>query len=311
VGANLQISPVDTGTGIQVYDHARAQMIEERVLGDRLLRFAYLSPARPLCSLLLFRTALLSRFLGWYCDTARSRCKIVPTIRELGLDESEFRDPTSSFRTFNEFFTRHLRSGARPFDASPEILSSPADARLTVFPDLREGTCVPVKGAAFTVSELLRDASGDASQFVGGTLLVLRLCPADYHRFHYPASGRVLRRWEISGRLHSVNPLVLALGIPVFTQNRRIVTLLDLERFGVTAFVEVGAFGVAGIVQTHTGREFRKMDEKGLFRFGGSTVILVFRRGRVLMDPDLVERSRTGIETLVRVGEQLGRVGSI
>ena len=113
--------------------------------------------------------------------------------------------------------------------------------------------------------------------------------------------------WEIDGRLHSVNSMVLSLGIPVFDQNRRVVTLLDLERFGRVAFIEVGAFGVAGIVNTHEGPAFRKMDEKGLFKFGGSTLVLLFEPGRMVFDDDVLAHSDEGLETLVRVGETLGR----
>jgi len=294
--------------GPQVFDRRLGECFRETVLGDRWLRLAYSTPLRGVSQWVLFRHALWSRLLGCFADSRLSRRRIRATIVELGLDEGEFRDPVPSFATFNQFFYRHLRDGARPFDPASDRLSSPADSRLLVFPRLDGATCFPVKGRAFTVSALLGPGrEADAERFVGGALAVCRLCPADYHRYHYPAAGAETAHWAVRGALNSVNPLALELGLDVFAGNRREVTLLALERFGPCAFVEVGAFGVAGIVQTHPREAFAKMAEKGYFKFGGSTLVLVFAAGAVQFDPDLIEHSAQGIEALVRCGETIGR----
>ncbi len=293
--------------GIRVFDRKRGRFVTETVLGARWMRLAYNPAVRPITRFLLFQTGWASRLLGWYCDTPWSRRNIGPAIRDLGIDPSEFAEPVESFRSFNDFFTRRLRPGVRPFDSSPEVLVAPADARTLVFPALSEDAALPVKGAAVTAGDLLGPlAAESAARFAGGSAVVARLCPADYHRFHFPASGRTLRRQRVPGRYESVNPWILALGIPVFRVNVRDVSLLDLQRFGRAAMIEVGAFGVGGIVQTHRNGEFEKMAEKGFFRFGGSTVILLFQPGVLRFDPDLVERSAQSIETLVRAGERLG-----
>jgi phosphatidylserine decarboxylase len=297
-----------TATGPQVFDRRRGEYFRETVLGDGLMRLAYSAPLRGVSQWLLFRRALWSRLLGWYADRRLSRGRIQRTIAQLGLDESEFRDPVTSFGSFNEFFYRRLREGARPFDPAPERLSSPADCRLLVFPRLEGATCVPVKGREFTVGGLLGPGhEAEAAEFVGGALMVCRLCPADYHRYHYPAAGREVADWGVPGALNSVNPLALELGLNVFAENRRQVTMLELETHGRCAFVEVGAFGVAGIVQTHAWGPFAKMAEKGYFKFGGSTLVLVFRAGAVSLDDDLCHHSAAGTEVLVRCGESLGR----
>lgn len=296
------------GAGPLVFDRRRGACFRETVLGDRWLRLAYSAPLRPLTGPVLFRRAFWSRVLGWYADRPLSRRRIAPAIAQLGIDMGEFRDPASSFRTFNEFFCRHLRPGARPFDPAPEALCSPADCRLAVVPRLSGAECVLVKGRPFTILELLgRGREAEAAGFAGGSLAVCRLCPADYHRFHYPAAGRETGHWTVPGALHSVNPLSLALGIRVFAENRRVVSLLELERFGRCAFVEVGAFGVARIVQTHPRGPFSKMAEKGYFAFGGSSIVMAFGPGTVAFDPDLVEHSAAGVEVLVRCGETIGR----
>jgi phosphatidylserine decarboxylase len=291
-----------------VHDRRSGQLLREKVLGDGLLRLAYSRPCRWASEWLLFRNYLVSRLLGWYADRRLSRRRIQPTIDELGLDESEFLRPTAEFRTFNEFFARKLKPGARPTSANAAELGSPADCRLLVYPTLPEGRCVPVKGRPFTIGDLLGPRGKEqAEAFAGGALAICRLCPADYHRYHYPTAGRTTDSWEIDGRLHSVNPLALALNLPIFDQNHRVVTLLDLACFGPMAFVEVGAFGVGGIVQTHPNPTFGRLDEKGYFRFGGSTIVLVFRPGSVVFDSDLIAQSATGTETLVRCGETIGR----
>lgn len=295
-----------TPNELTVIDRKTGRPCAEPVLGGALLRLAYESSLRPLARTLLMRTGWLSRLLGWYTRTGASRRDIRRAIEQLGIDESEFLEPTRSFRTFHDFFVRRLDPACRPFDPQSEALVSPADARLTVIPEVRHGTAVPVKGCRFEIVRLL-GRPREAAAFESGQAFVFRLCPADYHRFHYPADGSLEERYEISGRYDSVNPIALNLGIPVFTENRRVVSLLTLEVFGRCAFVEVGAFGVAGITETHRGTSFSKMDEKGFFHYGASTVILLLEHGALQPAPDLVQNTTAGFETLVRAGETLGR----
>lgn len=289
------------------YDRRLGQVATETILGDRLLRLAYCSPARRLLSWPLFGNALLSRLLGCYANRPSSRLRIPQTIVDLNIDMDDFVIPDEGFRSFNDFFYRKLRPGARDFCPDPTRLCSPADCRLSVWPKLDDDCCIPVKGASFTVSELLGKTGADvADQFRDGALCVCRLCPADYHRYHYPDCGRELRRWRIKGRYHSVHPLALRSQLRVFSENVRTVSLLDLTHFGLTAFIEVGAFGVASIVQTHKAETFARSDEKGYFAFGGSTIILIFRADSIRFDDDLVAHSANGMECLVRVGEAIG-----
>ncbi len=292
---------------IQLIDRRTGKTIEEEVLGGGMLRLAYEGALSPLLRGTLLKTGTISRFLGWYCDTAWSRAKIEGVIQQLNIDMADFEEPSGGFQTFNQWFTRRLKVGARPFDSDPQVLSSPADCRLTVIPKLEKTTAIPVKGARFQIEDLLKTTPEEAARFYGGAVLIFRLCPSDYHRYHFPAAGNRGDATDISGRYDSVNPVAVAAGIPVFTENRRVVTHLDLDTFGPAAFVEVGAFGVGGIVDTHGNGPFQKMDEKGYFRYGASTLVLVFGPGRVSIDQDLIDHSANGMETLVATGETLGR----
>lgn len=291
---------------IEIFDRRKGGLIEEQVLGGGLLRLAYEGALSPLLRNTLLKTGAVSRLLGWYCDTAWSKRKINRVVEELNIDMSDFETPADGFRTFNQWFARSLAKDARPFDSDPQSFTSPADCRLTVIPELDTTTALPVKGATFRIEDLLQSNQDDILGFQGGSVLIFRLCPADYHRYHFPADGQIIASIDISGRYDSVNPVAVAAGIPVFTENRRVVTRLSLDGFGPAAFVEVGAFGVGGIVDTHGAGPFQKMDEKGYFRYGASTLVVVLGPDRLRIDGDLVENSSNGLETLIRTGETLG-----
>jgi phosphatidylserine decarboxylase len=175
-----------------------------------------------------------------------------------------------------------------------------------VFQNLDTADGFYVKGGCFSLGELL---GGElvARQFAGGSLVISRLAPVDYHRFHFPCAGEAGRWSEIKGTLFSVNPIALRRNIRYLVQNKRQVSVLESPRFGAVAMVEVGATLVGGIRQTYVaGRPVTKGEEKGLFKFGGSCVITVFQKGRIVFDADLVAQSAQQIETYARMGERLG-----
>lgn len=287
---------------ILVVDRATGETFEEAVLGEKWIRWAYQSAsARPI-EKLLFRSALVSRLMGAWFDSRFSKPKIRAVVDELSIDMSEAVDDTGSFTCFNDFFIRHLKPEVRPYSDDPKDIVSPADGRVLVFPELAEDVFVPVKGHPMSVRSML---PGIADRFIGGALAIARLCPADYHRYHFPAGGRITDARDINGALHSVNPIALGAGPDVFGENRRSWTLIETDTIGSYCFVEVGAFGVGSIVNTRTSGAVRKMEEKGYFKFGGSTVVVVFEPGKVQFADDLVANSARGRETLVKLGQPL------
>lgn len=287
---------------ILVVDRATGETFEEAVLGEKWIRWAYQSAsARPI-EKLLFRSALVSRLMGAWFDSRFSKPKIRSVVDELSIDMSEAVDDTGSFTCFNDFFIRHLKPEVRPYSDDPKDIVSPADGRVLVFPELAEDVFVPVKGHPMSVRSML---PGIADRFIGGALAIARLCPADYHRYHFPAGGRITDARDIDGALHSVNPIALGAGPDVFGENKRSWTLIETDTIGSYCFVEVGAFGVGSIVNTRTSGAVRKMEEKGYFKFGGSTVVVVFEPGKVQFADDLVANSARGRETLVKLGQPL------
>ncbi|AEV35311.1 Phosphatidylserine decarboxylase [Pseudovibrio sp. FO-BEG1] len=290
---------------IIVIDRETGKEFEETVLGEKWIRWAYQDSSSSLIEKLLFRSAALSKAMGWYYDSSLSTGKIQSAIDELNIDTAEFADPQASFASFNEFFIRHLKEDARPYDSDANSIVSPADGRVLVFPKLDEDTFVPVKGHPFSIRKML---PGISERYIGGALAIVRLCPADYHRYHFPCSGEIVDAKDLQGAYHSVNPIALGAGPDVFGENKRSYTLIETEAAGTMCYVEVGAFGVGSIVNTKTSGHVEKMDEKGYFKFGGSTVVVVFEPGTVNFSEDLVANSAAGKETLVKVGQPFATI---
>lgn len=287
---------------IEYYDRKTGRLCRETVLGDAAIKWAYRTMSGKLFSRLLFGSSLPSRILGWYFDSSLSRGKIAKTISDLKIDESEFVLPKDAFCSFNDFFTRKLKKSVRPFSSDKSAFLSPADGRILVYDNIGSNTRVQVKGIEDSLDNLF---GRKIDAFNGGKVAVVRLCPADYHRYHFPCDGTVVEQVNVKGKYHSVNPFALESKKRIFCINKRTYTLIDTEMFGRFAFMEVGAFGVAGIHQTFTGTRVKRMQEKGFFYFGGSSIVLVFRKNVIKFDNDLLGNSRKGIETLVQVGETI------
>ena len=246
--------------------------------------------------------------MGWFADRPSSVNRIQKTIDSLHINMNDFEVPEGGFQSFNEFFTRHVKPEARAFPAERNLLGSPADCRLFAWQNLQNDLCVPVKGDHFTVAQLLGPNHAElADMFTDGSLCVCRLCPADYHRFHFPDDGRFVASWPVKGKYNSVNPLALNQNLNVFATNYREVSFLDFANFGQTLFIEVGAFAVASITQSTDGPVFMRGEEKGYFSFGGSTIIMVFQKGHVFFDDDILAHTAENIETLVKAGEPIAK----
>lgn len=293
---------------IYYYDREKKEMCKENVMGDAFIKWAYHALSGKLCHFFLYRLSLLSRLLGWYFDSKSSKKKVAQTIKDLNIDSSEFllkggeTDPINQYSSFNDFFYRHLKDDVRPFSEDKNEVCCPADGRVLVYPNANQDSTFPVKGCETRLSELFGE---EITEFEDCDVAVVRLCPADYHRFHFPCSGEVTNQKSLKGQYHSVNPVALNAVNDVFILNKRDTAIIKNDIFGSVGYVEVGAFGVAGIEQTYTDSKISKMQEKGYFKFGGSTVVLVFEAGKVTFCEDLLEKSKDGIETLVKVGQPL------
>jgi phosphatidylserine decarboxylase len=266
----------------------------------------------------------LSRLMGLVANST------LPAVRDpfvdwfaarYGVDMAEAANPDPrSYRTFNEFFTRPLRAGARPI-AGGNTVVSPADGAVSELGDITAGRILQAKGHSYTAEALLGGDASRAAQFEDGHFITVYLSPKDYHRVHMPLAGTLREMIYVPGRLFSVNTRT-ANGVPgLFARNERVVCIFDTLA-GPMALVLVGAMVVAGIATTWAGTvtpPHRRLEttsfagarapvaldkgaEMGRFLVG-STAIVLLPRGCVRWDGAL----RAG--SALRMGQAIGTLG--
>jgi phosphatidylserine decarboxylase len=291
---------------IRYFHRARKVVETEQVYGDRWLRWTYGNALGRLVLGLLVKRALFSRYYGWQMSRPFSANRVLPFIVDFDLDVDEFAKSPFSFKSFNEFFYRALKPAARPIGPGDTVAVMPADGRHLAFQNVAVADGFYAKGQRFDLRSLLGDEVL-AREFAGGAMLISRLCPVDYHRFHFPISGTPGESRLINGWLYSVSPIALRRNLACLWENKRMVTVVESSQFGRVAMVEIGATMVGSILQTYlAGRAVAKGEEKGLFKFGGSCVVTLFQTGRIQLDADLTEQSANQIEVYARMGERLG-----
>lgn len=236
-------------------------------------------------------------------DDPASASQIPGFINFHQLDMSEVLRPTDQFKTFNEFFYRELKPGARPCSApnDPHVIVSPADCRSVVFNRLEDAQRIWVKGREFSVERLLGNAyPQDAKRYQNGALGIMRLAPQDYHRFHIPVDGVMGEPKLIDGEYYTVNPMAIRSALDVYGDNIRVCVPIDSVCHGRVMVICVGAMMVGSTVITRKkGDKVKRAEELGYFKFGGSTILLLFEPGVMRFDEDLIANSSGALETLV------------
>jgi len=291
---------------IVYYDRYRGETRVEKVYGDKALRWTYGTLGGRISLNILVKRALFSRWYGWKMDRPGTRMKIASFIENYDLDATEFVRDVGDFANFNEFFFRELKPEVRPIDSDASSVVFPTDGRHLCVPDLSRSQGLFVKGEMFDLATLL-ESNDLADQYARGSLLLSRLCPVDYHRFHFPVAGVPGETRLINGPLYSVNPVALRQNIHILATNKRTLTEVKTESLGTVLLMEIGATCVGSICQTfREGSLVEKGSEKGYFRFGGSSTITIFEPGRVQFDKDLIENSQKNRELYARVGDHMG-----
>ena len=205
---------------IKVYNRITKDYDIENVAGGNYIKWSYGSHIGKSLTELLIKKKLFSKLYGLYCDTSLSKKKISKFIKDFNIDMSISSSNISDFKNFNDFFIRALKSGARPISMDKNLLISPGDGRLFAYENISMNKLVQVKGIHYSLSELIKD-NDLAKEYEGGTCLVLRLCPTDYHRFHFIDSGIPLENHFIKGNYYSVNPIALERIPKLYCQNKR------------------------------------------------------------------------------------------
>ncbi|KAG0186490.1 hypothetical protein DFQ28_007720 [Apophysomyces sp. BC1034] len=297
---------------IIVQDRESGQLTEERMsvyvrLGMRLIYKGMKTGIQSKTAQRILTNMTIKQ--GRRFDAPESVGEIQPFIKFHQLDLSEVLLPLSDFKSFNEFFYRKLKPEARPCDSAddPNVAVSAADCRMMAFQTIDSATNVWIKGVEFNLAKLLDDEE-KAQDFEGGSLAIFRLAPQDYHRFHSPVDGTITEIKQIAGQYYTVNPMAIRTTLDVYGENARSVVHMDADAFGKVVVVCIGAMMVGSTVLTaEEGTHLARTDELGYFAFGGSTLVVIWQKDMIKFDNDLLENAEKPLETLVRVGNHIGR----
>ncbi len=264
------------------------------------LQFLYkTAPGRIILKILSSR--IVSKIVGLYMDSALS-VNIIPAFaKKNGIDLSMYAE--EKYHCFNDFFIRRIRSELRSIDMDPDTLIAPCDGLLSTY-RITDDLVIPIKQSEYSIYDLLKNKRV-ADEYKDGVCLVFRLCVNHYHRYCYIDSGKKSSNVFIAGQLHTVRPIALNT-MPVFTRNCREYTLIKTPRFGTVVQMEVGAMLVGKIVN-HLGKAIVKRgDEKGYFKYGGSTVVVLIKKDKAILAKELFDATDEGMEVAVCMGQKLG-----
>jgi len=296
---------------IKYFNRENESVDIEKVYGDKAVEWLYKSTTGKMLSRLLVKRPI-SVLYGSLQGMSWSASKVQPFIKNFNIKIDEYvptegRSEADPYGSFNEFFIRRFKEGARPIEQSTELMPAFCEARYFGYDSLNDDVSLPIKGRYWKSEALLSNEKWN-DVFTDGPCLLARLCPVDYHRFHFPDDGEIIDHYRVPGALHSVNPIALKEVPEVFCDNERQVTILETKNFGKLAYVEVGAIMVGKIVQSRAmSGACKRGEEKGYFLFGGSTVILLGEKGKWTPDPVVTEKTAQGMEVYQKLGSRIAQ----
>jgi phosphatidylserine decarboxylase len=287
----------------QIWVYNNGELEQEQICPERWMRLIYENPVGGAGLLWLVKRKAFSRLYGLYCKTKHSAKGIPQFIEKYGVDMTGCE---SEYKNFAQFFARE-KSGVQ-FPAEAGTLGSPCEGLVSVFSDIKAQQIVTAKGSLFSLEELFANAAL-AREYEGGTMVSIRLTPANYHRMHFFDGGVVKKSRKIKGDLYSVSPLALKRVLRLYCRNKRALVEFSTENFGDVVLVEVGATFVGSIVHCFTeGQKVERGDVASYFKPGGSLVLMFLKKGAFTPNNDLVTRTTEGIETKTPIGQSLGAV---
>jgi phosphatidylserine decarboxylase len=285
---------------IVYWDRNKKAVINEKIVGENILLWLYKTKTGIFVANHIMPKNFGSRIYGWFYDSRISRSKIKPFIDNFDININEFED--CDYNSFNEFFIRAFKPGIRKFNETSEVIPAFSEGRYLGFDNIDFEQTFPVKGKFITAKALMGNKR-KALYFKDGPLIIARLAPQDYHRFHFIDSGTIIDSYKIHGTLDSVNPIALSSKGNILCSNKRVITIQKTDNFGLVAYVEVGALRVGKIIQHHKiGSVVTRGEEKGYFTYGGSTVILLGKKGAWQPDKEIKQYTENHMECFIKLG---------
>ena len=282
---------------VKIYDRKAKKYIIEKETGNKILNFLYKnSLGRIILKLAINPT--ISKISGIYNDSKISRKKINKFIKTNNIDMNDF--IKEDYENFNDFFVRKIKENKRPFLSNKNNFISPADSKLTVY-KITDDLKLTIKGSTYKLNDLINNEE-DLKDYKNGHCLVFRLSVDDYHHYCYPDSGKLLKNSFIKGKLHTVRSI--SSEYEIYKANQREYSILKTDNFDEIIYIEVGALMVGKIINSNK-EEFNKGEEKGYFKLGGSTIVILVKDNIMKIDEDILEQSKDDIEVLVKYREKI------
>ena len=264
------------------------------------LKFLYRNPVGRIILKLLVRPTV-SKTAGYIMDSRISTIAIKRFVKKNNIDLNEYEK--KKYKSYNDFFTRKIKEEHRKIDMNKNNLIAPCDSKLTAY-KINDDSVFKIKNSYYKVEDLLKNKSL-AKKYKDGYCLIFRLCVDDYHRYCYIDNGKKDKNTFIKGVLYTVRPIALE-KYNIYKQNSREYTILETENFGDIVQIEVGATMVGRIKNHHEKYEFTKGEEKGMFLFGGSTIVLLIEKNKVEIDQEIIDNTNNNYETIVKLGTKIG-----
>lgn len=243
---------------------------------------------------------IISKIGGLFLSSSLSKIFIKKFIRKNNINMSDYEN--IKYKSFNDFFIRKIKSNKRPINTDKNTLISPCDAKLSYY-KINENSMFKIKDSYYSINDLIKNDI--SKEYINGYALIFRLCVDDYHRYSYIDNGTKEDNQYIKGVLHTVRPIALN-NYNIYKTNSREWTVLITDNFNDVIEIEVGALMVGKIINHHKKHTFKKGEEKGYFKFGGSTIVLLFKENTIKIKKDILNNSLNNIETIVKLGETIG-----
>lgn len=291
---------------IKIFNSLTQKYEEEFVCAEGFMKFLYENPCGKFLLWTLVKRKFFSKIFGFWADSKISKKSADEFIKNHKMNADEFLLPPDSYKCFNDFFTRELKAGARPLPEEKNALITPSDGRHLAIQNISACDSFYAKNQRFNLEKFL-NSKELAQTFEGGAMLISRLSPLDYHRYHFPFSGRIISRKDINGALFSVSPIALRKHLEYFFENKRTLTLAELQNGKTCAITEIGATNVGSIIQLkNVGDTFTQGECKGYFKFGGSCLITIFPKDTVRFNDDILNLSKNNIEFYALANQKIG-----
>lgn len=243
-------------------------------------------------------TKTFSNICSLYLSSRLSIPYIKSFVKTNNIDMSDFED--KKYKSYNEFFTRKIKPDRRIIDTNKDSFISPCDSKLSVY-SIKDDLTLNIKDSFYSIDTLVD--TNIMNDYKDGYALVFRLDTTDYHRYLFIDDGVKEEDVSIKGKYHTVQPISLN-RYNFYKTNHRVYSVLHTKNFGDVISVEIGAMCIGKIVNNDL-KEFHKGEEKGYFKFGGSTIVLLVKKDTIVVDKDILDNSKNNIETIVKYGEKV------